>query len=88
MSNHRTCNACGWVHYGVTRKQAEKSVKEFNAFYDGQPAKVQACYRGPSVIEQYERCDCCGGSYKNMHEMRPDECPIGSTIGPIIMEEV
>lgn len=85
--NLRTCNRCGWVSYGVTRKDAERSVAEFNKFYEAAPAATRESFGGPSTILHYEVCIGCGGSYKNTRDSSPDDCPVGCTLNPIIVEE-
>ena len=75
--NNRTCNNCGWVHFGVTRAHAAEEVARFNEqFYPAQK----------SSITQYERCERCGGSYLNFRVALSGDCPDGCTIGPIIVE--
>lgn len=83
---NRTCNQCGWVHFGVTREQAVKAIADFNEFYDHQPATMQQCYASRACIEHYSCCDVCGGPHMNFRDSVPSDCPDGCTIGPIIVE--
>lgn len=83
-----TCTKCGWVHMGVTREYAERSVAEFNAFYYSAEPKVQECYGGPATIETYEVCFLCGTSYKYTRPTIAGDAPDGVTIQPIIDVEL
>lgn len=86
VNNHVTCNACGWVHFSVTRKSAMEQINSFNVYYDNLPeSKQQDYYNGnPSSIAHYDRCMHCGGSYHNFSVSEANDCPDGSTIGPIL----
>ena len=84
--NQRTCNNCGWVHFGVTRQSAEDSVAMFNAFYEASTPEVQAMYGSPSHIRHYLWCNVCGNSHVNFRDAKPGDCPDGCTISPIIAE--
>ena len=81
----RTCNQCGWVHFGVTRKFAEAEVARFNAFYEASTPSVQKQYGGPSHIRQYLWCNACGNSHVNFRDSKPGDCPDGCTISPIVV---
>ena len=84
----RTCNACGWVHFGVSREYAEGEVKKFNAFYDKADAETKASYGNKrSSIGNYEVCMRCGGPWTNFRDSKPDDCPRGCTLNPIIIED-
>jgi hypothetical protein len=84
----KTCCKCGWVHFGLLRKEAKYQVKQFNEFYDKLSKKEQKEYYGnhKANIEIYEQCNVCGNSYKNFRNYRKGDCPPGVTIGPIIYE--
>ncbi len=81
-----TCNACGWVHFSYTRKQAEQEVEDFNNYFDTLTSQQQQDNYGGrrSSINRYETCDRCGGSYTNFRPFRQNDCPDGCTITPII----
>lgn len=81
-----TCDKCGWVHMAYTRAQAIVEVESFNAFYEmlTQERKDELYGGHGSSIEQYEQCHRCGG--KTFHVSGPNDCPVGSTIGPVIFE--
>lgn len=83
-----TCNHCGWVHFKVSRFEAEQSVEKFNQYYNTLTSEEQQnYYRGrKSYIKDYEHCDFCGGRYDNFRPFQKDDCPEGCTIGPIIQE--
>lgn len=89
MSDTRTCNSCGWVHFGMTREHAEMEVARFNAFYDEAEDKIKEMYGYRSAdIHSYEHCFRCSGSYTNFRDSRPGDCPDGCTIQPIIYDVV
>jgi hypothetical protein len=80
-----TCVACGWVHMAYTRAEAQAEVDKFNAWYVQQSEDTKACYGGKeSLVKHYEGCDRCGG--KVFRPSKPDDCPVGCTIGPVIYE--
>ena len=72
-----------------TRQQAQAEVDSFNEYFDTlTPQKQQDYYGGRrSSITRYEHCGNCGGSYINFRVSKPDDCPDGCTINPIIHEE-
>lgn len=84
----RTCKACGWVHFPVTREYAERQVADFNRWYDELPPESKKHYSGHSSIAQYENCFRCDGSHHNMRLYDPshDADIFGHTIQPIIKE--
>jgi hypothetical protein len=88
--NTRTCNKCDWVHFAVSRADAESEVARFNAYFDSLPKEKQELYYGGknSSIEEYERCLACGNSYKDFRPAKHGDCPSGCTLNPIISEDV
>lgn len=84
----RTCLNCGWVHFGVTRLHAEENVKTFNEYFKTlKKSEQKEFYSGKKAsIDLYEHCHRCDGPYTNFRDSKPDECPVGSTMGPIIVE--
>ena len=87
-SHYITCALCGNVHYPITRAFAELSVSRFNHFYDAAPAHVRESYVQRSDISQYEHCYKCGAPASEMKPSKPDDCPVGVTLQPIIFEGV
>jgi hypothetical protein len=89
MSNTRTCNQCGWVAFGVTREHAEAEVKKFNAYFDTLSKDQQEEFYGGegSSIQSYERCMLFNGPHTNFRESKPEDCPYGCTLNPIIVEK-
>lgn len=89
MDNLRTCNKCGWVHFGVSRKYAEDEVANFKVYFDSLPKEKQDDFYGgkPSNIKNYEHCMFCHGPYTNFRDAKYGDCPDGCTINPIINEE-
>ena len=81
------CLKCGWVHFAVTRKNAEKEVANFNKYFNTLTKKEQKDYYGGkgSTIKTYERCFKCGGTHKSFIPAK--KIPFGSTIQPIISED-
>lgn len=85
-NKERTCNKCGWVHFGVSIEKAEHEVKRFNEmYYELTQAEKQRYYGNkPATMESYEKCFLCGNSYKDFREAKEDDCPMGCTLGPIL----
>ncbi len=85
----RTCNKCGWVHFGVTREFAELSVERFNAYFETlSPFEQQDYYSNRKAsIESYLKCFNCGNSYTDFRNSKDDDAPYGVTIQPILDEE-
>lgn len=80
-----TCNACGWVHFAVSREYAEDEVWRFNQYFAGLDASARELWGNkPSTIDTYLRCFNCGGDYKNFRPSRPGDCPDGVTMQPIL----
>lgn len=80
-----TCEKCGWVYMQVSRNHAESEVIEFNKYFDSLSKKDQDdLYGGKgSNIKSYEFC-WCSNNYKNFRDSKPNDCPYGCTISPII----
>lgn len=87
--NLLTCKSCGWVHFGVSREYAENEIRHFNEYFESLTEKERQDYYGGrrSSIKEYDRCDLCGGSYKNFRPAEVGDCPNGVTLGPIITED-
>lgn len=83
----RTCNRCGWVHFGVTLEYAEAEVARFNAYYYSLSEDEQRSDYGghPSSITHYERCMQCGNPYTDFREAKETDCPKGVTLNPILL---
>ena len=94
-----TCKKCGWVHFSMSRAEAQENVDSFNRYFDSLPYETQkANYGGitfvddkpvygeprKSSIESYERCFNCRGPYTNFRPSVDGDCPNGCTIQPII----
>jgi len=80
------CDKCCWVHFVMSRQEAENSVKQFNDYYDTLSIEKQNDYYGghKSSITNYEYCFRCNNHYKNFIPANNSDCPIGSTLQPII----
>lgn len=83
-----TCKICGWVHVAVPRGWAESEVEKFNSFYDMAPSQVREHYTQRSDISAYEKCFRCGAHYSEMKPSKPEDCPTGVTLQPIIWEGI
>ena len=82
-----TCVECGWVSFAVTRQYARDAIKKFNEWYEQQPPETKDSYGGrPSSTKDY-RCQRCG-SEGYFVPSKPEDCPIGCTIGPVIWEGI
>lgn len=84
-----TCRRCGWVHFELTREEAEQNVESFNEYYYGLPEhqRLESYGGRPSSIKKYEQCMSCGGPYTDFVTSSKDDCPNGCTINPIIRKE-
>jgi hypothetical protein len=91
MSSYAICNKCHWIHYKVSRQQAEEQVIKFNEYFDKLSLKEQEKFFGEERphIKKYESCHLCAGSYKNFREgtEEDDKRAYGCTISPIIGKE-
>lgn len=89
MYNYKTCNKCGWVHFGVTRAHAESEVASFKEHFDGLSKQDQDDLYGgkPSSIQDYDTCHKCKGPYTDFRDARHGDVPDGCDIGPIIVED-
>lgn len=90
MSDLVACKACLWVHFQVSRKYAEKQVKDFNKYVKTLSPKVRKeLYgnRAESSVSSYEKCFRCSGPYKNFRKVKKGEVRLGSTIQPIMRRQ-
>lgn len=80
------CGKCGWVHFEVSRTYAEEQVAEFNKYFDSlSKEKQESYYNGnKSSIESYEKCFRCNTSHEQAVDAQDGDCPMGSTIQPMI----
>lgn len=85
MSVCNTCTKCGEVYFTVSRKAAEKEVREFNRYYHSLSKEHQQDFYGgkKAKLLTYEKC-WCGNSYKNFRRTKKGDCPDGVTLSPII----
>lgn len=83
------CLKCGWVMMEVTRAIASKEVARFNRYFKSLSKETQKDYYNgiKSSIKAYKNCMGCGGSYKKFRDAKPEECPIGATINPILKRD-
>lgn len=81
-----TCNNCGWVHMGVTAEYALKQVREFNEYFDKLNKTQQEDFYGGkgASLSRYLFCARCNGNYKDFRVSKPEDCPDGCTISPIL----
>lgn len=91
-----TCNKCGWVHYAITREEAEQNVKTFCDYYDNADLETKKFFNSlnTSIIpDKYDRnelfrtytvCMSCGNSYTNFRPSKAGDCPMGCTLNPIL----
>lgn len=70
----------------VTKKVAQKSVKDFNDFFKTLPLVKRKDYYGnkKASIKSYKSCFSCGNTYKDFRIALSEEIPRGSTIQPIM----
>lgn len=87
-----TCGICGWVMYPISRAYAEQSVALANQRNDA----ISRCgdddfrpfYFQREDISRYEKCFRCGAPFTEMVKSKPEDCPVGVTLQPIIWEAV
>ena len=81
-----TCLECGWGHFEVSRKFAEKAIIEFNTSFNSLSLedRDQLYSNKPSSLALYEKCHFCQGPYKNFRDAIEGDIPYGCTMGPII----
>ncbi len=86
--NEYTCNNCGRVHFGISPGDAEKEVEEFNEMFENLTASEQNRHYGnqKASITKYEKCEGCGNSYQKFRISEENDCPAGSTLGPIMID--
>lgn len=65
--NLRTCNKCGWVHFGVTKATLA-------SLQMSDPASYMKCFR-------------CANPASNFRQGLEADCPMGSTIQGIFVED-
>lgn len=92
-THYLTCGLCGWVHFPISREYAEQIVKDQNNFIeaDGRPEDQRPYhYFQRATIEFYEHCHNprCHAHYTEMKPSKPEDCPTGVTLQPIIVEGV
>ena len=86
---YRTCGRCGWVHFGMSRKDAEEDVRRFNHFFDSETDEVREMYGNKrSEIRNYERCFFCHAPFTCFKPFKEGDCPDGVTMQPIIDESL
>ena len=88
--NYVVCNSCGWVHYPVTLDKVTKETRTFNKYFDNLSQREQLEYYGGKRVSllNYIKCFKCGTLYTEMRKAKNTEVPVGSTIQPILSEEV
>lgn len=85
-NKNATCNKCGWVYFVVSREYIENWKKDWEVFWptlDAQGKENYGLPNGPPTDKQYLKC-WCGNSYKNFRDSKPEDCPNGCTISPIL----
>ena len=87
-----TCQACGQVHHAITRATAEQSVALANQRNDAISRcgddEFRPMYFQSEDIGRYEHCFNCGAPASECKPSKPDDCPAGVTLQPIIWELV
>jgi hypothetical protein len=81
------CDGCGWVHFGVSLKQALEEVAKFNEYFDSLSKDQQnEMYRSRRAdLLGYCLCFSCGSLFTRMRTIREtDKIPGGVTIQPIL----
>lgn len=93
------CNKCNWVHFPITRKEAEEQAKSFGDYINSQSPEIKEHF-GLGILSKSkkewnfkehvsssEKCFRCGNDYHDFHEeTEKDLIPKGSTIQGIIKD--
>lgn len=79
-----TCNGCGWVHFSVTKEYAQNEVDKYMEYYNTFTDEEKAKSRNPPVVEDYEKCQHCNGSYLDFRPSKPGDYPAICTLNPIL----
>jgi hypothetical protein len=94
-----TCNSCGWVSFGVSAEYVKQQTKDFGDYWDAADKKTRSQfwsekyspmpdkYPREQHAKGYEKCFRCGGPYTNFRESKEHDCPVGCTIGPILIAD-
>jgi len=84
-----TCNKCGRVYFGRTRKALQKDIDEANKHFEELPDEDKCFYGGLRDIRTHLGCELCGNSFKDFHLTTKEEDGkiLGCTIGPIMLNE-
>ncbi len=88
-NNHRKCSSCGWIHFGVSRDDAEETIREFNKMYAtlDENERIELYGGQPANLAAYLYCVNCHASYKDMvllenHDWKRMR---GKTLQPILL---
>lgn len=83
MSEFKTmkCPACGWCHAAIPLADAEKSVRDGNAYQasKGEPENVS--------IDWYLKCFRCGAPTSNFVPAMPGDVPPLATLQPVVVPD-
>ena len=91
MSGNLTCLGCGWVHFEVTERDANASVKSYNDWVIGISADDLELWdmtgKERATLRGYQHCFLCGAenAATNFRPSKDDDCPIGCTLQPIYL---
>ncbi len=86
--SYRKCGSCGWIHMGVSRDEAEETIREFNKMYATlDESEQKSLYGGqPANLASYMYCINCHASYKEMVLLEPRDFKRmrGKNLSPIL----
>jgi protein-arginine kinase activator protein McsA len=87
---YRKCGSCGWIHLGVSRDDAEETIREFNKMYVtlDNNERLELYGGQPANITSYLTCVNCHTTYKDMVMMENSDWKRlrGKTVQPILAE--
>jgi hypothetical protein len=81
MVKQLKCSACAWVHFQMSRADAQASIDNSNAYADskGEPRSAS--------MENYLSCFRCGAASSTFVSAQPGDAPMLSTLQPVVIPE-
>lgn len=91
MNDLVICKNCSWIHFEVDNAHISAWKVTWDKFWptlDQDGRESYGLLDGPPTPESYYECFRCGGSYKNMRPLTPeDRTREGSTLQPILRRD-
>ena len=82
------CPKCGWVHIGISEADAERSVADFNEYYESLSTQGREPFGGkPASTEGYKRCFRCKSPSETFVPANEADAPLGARLQVVIAPE-